>query len=161
MDADLARRLWDYDPETGVFIWRITPNSKASRGSRAGKVRSDGYRTIGYKRAEYLAHRLAWLHVYGEWPARWVDHRNGDHDDNRIINLRSVAPSENAQNVRGPHKDSASGYLGVTRRGHRWAARIRASGVEHNLGRFATAEEAAAAYRVAKFDLHPYWEGAS
>ena len=73
--AELRRRL-DYDPETGVFTWRITVNSRAIAGETAGTKNGLGYHQLTLDRKIYLAHRLAWLYMTGEWPKDQIDHRN-------------------------------------------------------------------------------------
>ena len=82
-----------------------------------------------------------------------VDHVNGDGLDNRRTNLRLASKSENGRNARG-HADSASGVKGVSPRNGKWLARIRHNGREVYLGRFATIDEAAAAYAQASVELH-------
>lgn len=102
-----------------------------------------------------LAHRLAWLYVYGEWPQHGLDHINGVRLDNRISNLRDVPQTINLENQRKAKGLTKSGFLGVERtRGGKWAARIVANGKRYGLGVFATPEAAHSAYVTAKRKLH-------
>lgn len=71
-----------------------------------------------------------------------VDHINGDGLDCRRANLRIVTVKENARNRAGANAKSASGLLGVHRRGARWQATIRVDGKYRHLGSFRTPEEA-------------------
>jgi hypothetical protein len=73
----------------------------------------------------YLAHRLAWLYVYGALPGNVIDHKNNTKTDNRIENLRDVTPSQNQWNTR-VQKNSKSGTKGVfwDRRSRKWIARL-------------------------------------
>ena len=80
-----------YDPETGVFTRRKT-------GKACGRQSVDGYIYIVIKGCSYKAHRLAWFYVHGSWPIFVIDHINRDRADNRIVNLRDVPQSINAQN---------------------------------------------------------------
>lgn len=67
-------KFWlDYDPATGVFIWRHSPCASVKKGRVAGCSRR-GYifiRVRGY--SQIGAHRLAWhtahagQHLNGEW----------------------------------------------------------------------------------------------
>ena len=104
----------------------------------------------------YLAHRLAWFYVYGEWPRKGLDHINRDRLDNRIANLREADHAQNVQN-RGPMSNNKSGFKGVffnPRHTQPWQAQITARGQYFNLGRYATAEEAHEAYKEAAARLH-------
>lgn len=67
-------------------------------GAMAGcRRKKDGYILVGVDNRLYLAHRLIWMMVYGEWP-NVIDHKNGDPSDNRLVNLRNVNQSENILN---------------------------------------------------------------
>src|SRR5215211_8204686 len=141
------RELLHYDPETGLFTWRVTRTGTARAGSLAGWRMSDGYIRISLGERSYLAHRLAWLYVTGEWPPGYLDHRDTDKDNNRWCNLRPATRSQNGANARRPSHNT-SGFKGVTRhRGDRkWAAQIRVHGQIIHLGRFVDLEDARAAY---------------
>lgn len=158
-DAEELRALLDYDPETGVFVWRPQPKRKFGKqpaSGVAGKLTVQGYLCVHVYRKSYPAHRLAWLHYYGEWPKQSIDHINGQRDDNRIANLRDVAAKVNNENRHRPRKDSRSGILGVNAYPNgRFTASIKYGGKQHHLGTFGTASEAQAAYLVAKAKHHP------
>lgn len=152
------KELLDYDPETGVFTWRVSPNVKISPGSRAGTVQHRcGYRYIGIYRRQYQEHRLAVLYTAGSWPELQVDHINGDPGDNRITNLRQCTPGENQQNRRLKSK-AASGFVGVSLRSTtgKWQAAICAQGRQVYLGVFQDKSDAIAAYVLAKAQLHTF-----
>jgi hypothetical protein len=91
----------------------------------------------------YIAHRLAWALHYGEEPSLEIDHINGERSDNRIANLRLATRGENCKNVK------AAGVRFEADRG-KWLARICVDYKQMNLGRFATEQEARAAYAAAK-----------
>lgn len=71
------KRLLHYDPETGVFTWRIPTGYRVSEGERAGGLSSTGYLYIGIHGRLYPATRLAWLYMTGSWPERKVMPKNG------------------------------------------------------------------------------------
>jgi len=151
-----AQRLKDllrYCPDTGEFT-----AAKARRGLRkvgsAGWVNAQGYRCVSLDGSTYLAHRLAWLFVNGEWPLDQIDHINGVRSDNRISNLRASSQHQNMQNT-SARSDSSTGLKGVFPvRSGKWAAQIQANKKVHHLGTFASKEEAFAAYQSAASDLH-------
>lgn len=127
--ADLKSRL-HYDPETGVFT-RL-------RGiGKVGRVASNGYLQIMVIGERHMAHRLAWLYVYGEWPSTQLDHINQDRLDNRIENLRLATNKQNGENVR-LFKHNKSGYRGVSfdRGEGKWRADIKHNGRNIALGKF-------------------------
>lgn len=159
LTVERLRSLLIYDPLTGVFRWRVN-RGYVRAGQVAGCRTPRGYWTIGIDQTRYLAHRLAWLYVHGVWPSDDIDHRNEDKGDNRIANLREATNTTNHHNVSHPCSNNTSGYLGVSTNRRRWRAVIAVGRKQHNLGTFATREEAAAAYLAGKAELHPFWSGA-
>jgi hypothetical protein len=97
-NAEQLRVLIEYSPETGEFVWKVSPGKNTPIGSVAGSITSKGYRVIKILGRRLPAARLAWLYVHGEWPPELMDHRNGVRDDDRIANLRPCTNSENGQN---------------------------------------------------------------
>lgn len=158
----LKTRL-DYCPEDGTFTWKDDPENKRQNwnrkfsGTRAGSIKSGGYRAIwlfGYPWAE---HRLAWLYVFGAWPEGDIDHINGNRSDNRIANLRECSRGENLQNTR-LRKDNTSGYPGVSfsKSKNRWISRIRVDGKRIWVGTFSDPDSAYNAYLKAKKIHHVF-----
>lgn len=155
LTAEKLRELLRYDPETGVFTWRVNRVCGKGRvrvfaGDVAGSEHCRGYRAISINGRPMLAHRLAWLYVTGAWPCAQVDHKNANRADNRWVNLRAAT---NAQNARNGTKRSTnkSGFKGVcwyppTKR---WRATITVSAKQISLGYFEAPGEASAAYQAA------------
>lgn len=79
-----------------------------------------------------------------------VDHVDGNGLDNRRSNLRVCTSSQNKGNVQR-RSNNTSGFKGVCwiARYGKWQASVQVEKRRHNLGFFATAEEAHAAYRQA------------
>jgi hypothetical protein len=78
----------DYDADTGVFRWKIRASKRGKIGAVAGLgTKAGGYTYIGIDGADYLAARLAWLYVHGNWPARTLRFQNRIKTDVRIANL--------------------------------------------------------------------------
>ena len=138
------KHVLNYDPETGIFTWLGIIKYNVTKGSKAGCAGSH-YHHIGIDRANYYAHRLAWLFVTGRWPKKQIDHINGDGFDNRIKNLRESTHYENMRN-RKKSKKTKTGFKGVVFEGNRFAAQI---GYNHSviyIGSYGTPEEAHKAY---------------
>lgn len=144
----------DYDPETGIFKWKISPQGKVPKGTIAGGCKKDvgtntAYLQISVDKKPYYAHRLAWFYVHHVWPNGALDHINRNGLDNRIVNLRVATASQNASNSRRK-KPAKSGLTGVRKRTRNcFEARINMAGHPKILGFFATAEEASKAYQCA------------
>ena len=159
LTAERLREILRYDPGTGQFACLVTrSNNGAKAGAIAGTRKTNGYVYIQINHRMYLAHRLAWLYMTGEWPSREVDHEDTDPSNNRWSNLRLATSGENSQNQRRPGRRNTSGYLGVSydkSRG-KYAATIGLNGRTIHLGRHDTPEEAHAAYVKAKRELHPF-----
>lgn len=154
--AELVRELLNYDQISGAFTWR-SARAKAPAGRLAGTInKALGYVVIRIGKKLYYAHRLAWLHVTGDWPAATIDHRDAARTNNAFSNLRDVPHNVNVQNVRAARKHSASGVLGANKKSRHgiWRSIITVSRRQHHLGTFATPEEAHAAYVAAKRRLH-------
>ena len=151
------KELLDYDPETGVFTWRVGRTGTAKNGSVAGSFDSDGYSQIKVDNRLYKSHRLAWLYVHGEFPLHQIDHINRVRTDNRIENLRPATNLENHQN-QSKRRDNTSGVVGVYwhKRDRKWQASIRLNGRHIHIGCFDTIEKAAAARTRAKAKLHTF-----
>lgn len=152
LTATRLREVLDYDAETGVLRAKIARHGGVKTGSIVGTLTSRGYRHARVDGKIYQTHRLVWLYAYGRWPAHGIDHINGIHDDNRLLNLREATHTENMRN-RKP-QNSVAGLKGVYKKGNRWRAQIRAKGQNNYLGSFASAEEAHAVYCEAARKYH-------
>jgi hypothetical protein len=153
--ANDLRCALDYDPLTGIFRWKVDRGYIKS-GRIAGCKHHSGYWQIRFQSNSVFAHRLAWLHYYGQYPIYQIDHLNNDRLDNRIDNLRDATPSMNLQNAKRPSKNKRSSpYRGVYKEGNRYRARIAIDGKNVHLGSFLTPERAQEAYMEAKRRFHP------
>lgn len=147
-----VRRRLNYDPETGIFTWRVRPCNPIPAGSVAGHIRPDGRVHIRVLGVMLYAHRLAWAITHGEWPDRLVDHKNRDTADNRLSNLRLATHSENQQNLR---RRKSEGLKGASwcKRYLAWHACIALNRKRKHLGYFPTEEEAHEAYKRAAAEM--------
>lgn len=149
------KEMLNYDPATGLFTRLVGRTGPAVVGTVAGHLHTaTGYIYIWLDGRSYLAHRLAWFYMYGEWPSSLIDHINRVRDDNRIANLRVANESLNAQNSVEPRAGKQV-PIGVRRHRTRFTAFITVNYVCRYLGSFATAEAASDAYQAAKKELHP------
>lgn len=154
LTADRLREVLSYDKESGQFT-RLVCGDDSLVGP-TGEVNHHGYERIAVDGNTYQAHRLAWLHVTGTWPALYIDHIDGNRSNNRWANLREASREVNNQNQRRAHKDNKTGFLGVYfhKASGLFASRICVDRKSIMVGYFHTPEEAHAAYLKAKRELH-------
>jgi hypothetical protein len=152
------KSILHYDPETGIFINRKVRQGSTRAFSVAGCIGSHGYLSIRISRMLYLSHRLAFLYMTGKFPAKYVDHIDGDKLNNRWANLRDVSMQQNLRNAVRPTTNT-SGVVGVrwNTQCNKWTARIHVSGRSVYLGIFDEFEKAVCARKSAevKFNFHP------
>ncbi len=152
--AERARELFSYVPETGTLTRKVYlgvrgPGSYTTKPLAPGRAR-----VVKVDGKSYLAHRVAWLIETGEWPERFLDHKNGRRGDNALINLREASPQLNAENRRKARRGSRTGLLGVSCCGTGYQVRVTLAGTTRHLGTYRTPAEAHQAYLTAKRELH-------
>ena len=98
LTVDRLREVLAYDPDTGLFKWLVKHKFKPKTEWFGGAANKRGYLHVQIDKVTYQAHRIAWMHFYGSWPTKVIDHINRMKNDNRIVNLRDVTPSENLEN---------------------------------------------------------------
>jgi hypothetical protein len=145
--------LFVYEPLTGDLRWKSVPKKfqRAKVGDLVGTIGAKGYRIVGVDRVQYLAHRIIWKMVTGEEPADQIDHEDTNRLNNRWTNFRPVTNGKNVWNSK-LRKDNKSGFKGVHFKQGRWRAVLGGSSEgkrQKHIGCFATAEEAASAWRAA------------
>ena len=157
INQNRLKNVLDYDPETGVFTWKIKPSQRVNIGDVAGTKTPRGYQKIMINGEYLFAHRLAWLYVYGEFPKNEIDHINQVTSDNRISNLRDVTHTENNKNAK-MREDNSSGYTGVSwhKAGKKWQAKVKLNGKSLYLGLWKHKQDAIAIRQAANviFGFH-------
>ncbi|MFM6981501.1 MAG: HNH endonuclease signature motif containing protein [Microbacteriaceae bacterium] len=152
LNQAVVRDFFSYDPEEGVLRWRKRRYG-VTVGAVAGSM-TNGARQLELGGRAYLAHRIIWLYMTGDWPKHMIDHINGVRDDNRWANLRDVSRVVNGQNMRKPPKSNKHGYFGVTPVRGKWRATITINGKNWHIGYYDTPEEAQQQYIETKRLFH-------
>ena len=153
MTPELARTIFDYNPETGEIKHKFRDRSFFAKerdfkgwhtrffGKTATSIKKDGRSeycslTVTYMSRLYAAHRVAWMIMTGEEAPLHIDHKNGDATDNRWINLRD-GDGVNHYN-RKMNGNNTSGHSGVfwKKDSEKWHTRISYKGEIHYLGDF-------------------------
>lgn len=157
LTQDRVKQLLVYDPNTGVFKWRVYRAGNAIPGQTTGSVNTTGYTQIKLDAVKYSAHRLAWLYVTGGWPNFDLDHINRNRQDNRIANLRPATRSQNCQNQK-PRSDNVSGVKGVhwCKRKERWIVQMNIGGKRKQLGAFTQLNDAQIVRAAAEKQHYPF-----
>lgn len=155
LTASWLRENMDFDAAMGEFRWKLP-----GYGRTVGKViglketatKTKNYRCLRINGTLFYAHRVAWLHHYGEWPAGLLDHIDGDKWNNAIANLRVATSAQNAARRRSYRSIAPS--RGVFPHGAGYVARIHHAGKRHYLGYFGSSSEAQAAYEAKAKEIY-------
>lgn len=142
------KRLFHYDPETGVFTRKVSTAKCVKIGDIAGCDNGRGYLRIKIDGKSYMSHRLAFIYMLGRLPHGETDHINHDKHDNRWGNLRECSRQENLRN--SPIGNSnKTGYIGVHyhKKQKKYCAAIRTGSSRVNIGSFDSPSDASEAYR--------------
>jgi hypothetical protein len=113
VEPAVLRDILDYEPDTGVLRWkrRDVASFASEHAAKIWNAKYPGTRALanknrgGYLKGlifgrTYIAHRIIWAWVSGEYPPDGleIDHINRVRDDNRLSNLRIVTHSQNSLN---------------------------------------------------------------
>lgn len=144
---EYLRTLVSYNPGTGIFTRLVAVGNNTRIGDIAGWVTCNGYVALHVRNIRFLAHRLAFFYMNGEFPAEEVDHINGVRSDNRWLNLRLATPSENMRN-RSVMRNNKLGIKGVSyhKASGKFMAQARVKGKVFYLGVHESPDAASAAY---------------
>jgi hypothetical protein len=160
-----VREIMYYDSKSGFLYWKHRKDMSKTWNSRYAnkkvKTNNANCSSILYNgnRFNTVYHRLIWCCYYGKWPESnlVIDHKNGNHYDNTIENLRLVTHAENSRNRSTP-KDNTSGHIGVYWRKEKkkWQVQIGSNGKTIHIGYFKNKEDAIKARKEAekKYGFH-------
>jgi hypothetical protein len=169
-DKKYLNECFNYETDTGHLFWKVRPihHFNTSRGmniansmysyKKAGALSPDGYIYLKIAGVCYLAHRIIWCMINGEFPPDQVDHIDHCRSNNHIENLRLATNQENHRN-RSISSNNKSGTTGVTwhKRDRSWRAQIQIDGKSTTLGTFKDKSEAIKVREAAniKYGYHP------
>lgn len=161
----LLSELVRYVPESGKLYWlprtsehfggswprALVWNERHAHREALCCIGNHGYRTGRILDRQYLAHRVIWALVYGDWPSAEIDHMDGDRTNNQLTNLRCVPRTLNMRNRR-LNRGNRSGAIGVYWAEHagKWRAEIKGDGRRVHLGYFTDKGSAIAARKAAE-----------
>ena len=148
------KKILNYNQKTGEFIWNIACKGHFAF-SKAGTIHIKGYIRIRITGKSYLAHRLAWLYVYGKWPIGVIDHIDHNKQNNRIKNLRDTSYAVNQHNQNKAQSNNKLGIRGVIlhKPSGTYLARITNAGKTKYIGYFLSKDLAYRAYLKEKLNF--------
>lgn len=104
----------DFDPATGIFVWKVSRSNRVKPGSRAGVLhQASGGRYISIDNEKFMAHRLAFFYANARWPDSDVRPVDGNYNNCSIVNLTEISRVE-LQHRRGAISTNTTGYAGVS-----------------------------------------------
>lgn len=159
MTQDELKSILRYEPETGLFYWRVSYSRAVKIGSVAGTRWKSPKNRVTYLRIQikgkvYRAHRLAFLYKTGKIP-KIIDHDDGDGLNNAWNNLKDATNEQNLHNAK-ISSTNTSGVKGVywNKREGKWYARVAHSGKRYHCGCFDTLDDAKLAVQTKRATLH-------
>jgi hypothetical protein len=154
-----------YDNKTGKLFWK--PKDGNGRYERAFNKRlankeitykiASGYISIRFYlngRTHFqVAHRLIWYIENRKTPENFLDHIDGNRENNLISNLRDVTQEVNMRNA-SKRKNNTSGVTGVyySKSRNKWIAQA-VGGKSRHIGVFDSKEDAENAVRKRRLEL--------
>ena len=123
-------------------------------GQKSGSLYKNGYFvvTINYKR-QYL-HRIIFMMHHSYMP-EYIDHIDGNPQNNKIENLRNATQSQNMgnQKLRSDNKSGIKG-IGWHKAANKWRAFIAFNKKQYHLGLFDHINDAKKAIDLKRIELH-------
>ena len=155
LTQEKLKQLIHYDLDTGTITANM-PRRGINSGDELGCVANNGYRVFSLGSKRFLAHRLAWFYMTGNFPEQ-IDHINHIKTDNRWENLREVSNQTNNQNT-SLSKNSRTKFNGVSfmKTLNKYRAYITVNRKHIHLGVFDKLEDAIQARKDAnvKYGFH-------
>lgn len=145
---EFLHQIFDYID--GNLIHKFN-RSKGKKGKIVGWIENNGYRSTNVLGIRYRIHRLIFQYHYDFCP-EFLDHIDGNKQNNRIENLRPATIQQNNIN-RNLNVRNAIGYKGVCIERGKFKANIKRNGRSYHLGYFQTAKEANDAYVKKSIEL--------
>jgi len=155
IDQELVKKLFYYDAESGMLIWRNGNGRNVKPWQQAKASNRLGYFSVKIKDKTYPVHRIIWLYVYGSFPSQDIDHKNRIRNDNRLCNLRSVSRTDNCQNISTPNHNK-SGHIGVSWiKSHKsWTVYVKVNKKNKWLGYYKNLDDAVVARKAGEVQYY-------
>lgn len=152
-DGQRKKRMISYNRMKELIYYRSGELYWIKNHNLAGSIDNKGYKRISLDKKRYKVHRIVWYYHHQIWPINQIDHIDGNKLNNRIENLRDVSSSINMYNKQKAYKNNTTGFLGVTKSGTKFVARLRVGNKLIHLGTHPTKEIAHEVYKNKKSEI--------
>lgn len=142
-------KLWfSYNPETGILSRKLKGRSSTPDILNPIRERVD---LLGTR---YRVTHIIWALYHGKWPDEFIDHKDHNRRNNRIVNLREASRIQNGQNRLSNNVNGKGVTFRQDRNSYPWQAQIQFERRKLHLGFYNSKEEAAEAYKQAAIEYH-------
>lgn len=154
LTLERAQELLECDTQAGYLVRKNCVQRPDRIGYEAGYY-SEGYYKVSIDGFVYFRAQIVWLFAYGYIPKGTIDHADINKSNDAIWNLRIATKGQNAANSKINSRNT-SGFKGVSlcKTTGRYRSSIQVNGHSKNLGRYATPEEARAAWANAAIEAY-------
>lgn len=149
LTQEYVRSILKY--ENGTLYWRVKKSSNTKLDKPITSKESGGYIQVRIDGIAYLAHRIIFLYHNGYLPF-FIDHKNGNRQDNRIENLREASKNENAMNRETKNKSFKNVYFHKPTK--KYQVSLRINGKNKSFGYFPDLETAVKVAKDARNKHH-------
>jgi hypothetical protein len=150
-EIELFKEYFEY--KEGNIYWLKTSGTRGIKGTKAGKLRKDGYFDVGLKGKYYLLHRVIFALTNNYLP-EVIDHVDHNRANNFVSNLREATYSKNAHNSL-KSKNNSTGVKGIRlTKNNKYEARVAINSVTHQVGTFEDISQALQALEILRLSLH-------
>jgi len=152
MNSSDFSRVFDY--KDGKLFWKVRTTNRVTVGSEVGSLQTGGYLAAKLHGKRYPIHKIVYALHYGHVPD-FVDHIDGNRQNNKIENLRECTKSQNNTNT-SIRSHNTSGYKNVSwhKQTQKWRVIVRANGKPHSFGLYDDIELADLVATEARNKLH-------
>lgn len=152
LTKEIVNNLFDY--QNGKLFWKYSAAKRTCIGDLAGCSNGNGYLRVVINYKHYYVHRIIFLMHHGYLP-KFIDHIDGNRNNNKVENLREATHSENARNQKTPVNNS-SGYKNVfwhkTKKS--WVVCISLNNKLHHFGNYQNLTDAIQVAKESRNLLH-------
>jgi hypothetical protein len=123
-----------FEYRDGELYWKILHGRKNVKGAKAGFAWNDGYLGVGFNKKLYRIHRVIFEMHHGYCP-KFIDHIDGNKQNNRIENLREATSNQNGYNTKLSSRNT-TGVKGVSFDGKKYRVRFKVDGKAKSFGSY-------------------------